>query len=202
LQEKQARIKNRPFTQNQGIIMYLSHAIKLTMIGLLFLTGTACTKLNTKVGGILDFDSDLLISFFVDADVNPDDNKISSPLIIRMYELKSPKIFKKTNFIDIYEKDTEVLGADLVAKQKLKPIQPGENRKVSFVLNKETEYVGLFAEFLKYKNAEFKLIIPIAKTNVFSSSANIQLSGNKLILMVDQAPAMKSFDESTELEEE
>lgn len=182
--------------------MYLSHAIKLIMMGLLLLAGTACTTLNTKVGGMLDFDSDLLISFFVDADVNPDDNKISSPLIIRMYELKSPKIFKKTNFIDLYEKDTEVLGADLMAKQRLKPIQPGENQKVSFVLNKETEYVGLFAEFLKYKNAEYKLIIPIAKTNVFSSSADIRLSGNKLILMVDQALMVENFDESTESEEE
>jgi len=178
--------------------MYLSHTIKLTIIGLVFLSGTACTALNTKVGGILNLDSDLLIAFFVDADVNPDDNKIPSPLIIRMYELKSPNIFKKANFIDIYEKDTEVLGADLVAKQQLKPIQPGENRKVSFVLNKETKYVGFFAEFLQYKNAEYKLIIPIAQTNVFSSSADIRLSGNKLILMVDQAPDMENVDESDE----
>ncbi|NOY73135.1 MAG: type VI secretion system lipoprotein TssJ [Gammaproteobacteria bacterium] len=176
--------------------MYSSHTIRLTMIGLVLLAGTACTALNTKVGGMLDLDSDLLITFSVDADVNPDDNKISSPLIIRMYELKSPNIFKKANFIDIYEEDAEVLGADLVAKQQLKPIQPGENRKVSFVLNKETEYVGFFAEFLQYKNAEYKLIIPIAQTNVFSSSADIKLSSNKLILMIDQAPDAENFDDS------
>jgi len=165
--------------------MYLSRTVKLMLTGFVLLAGTACTTLNTKVGGILDLDSDLLVSFLVDADVNPDDNGIPSPLIIRMYELKSPRIFKKANFIDIYEKDEDVLGADLVARQRLKHIQPGENRKVSFVLNKETKYVGFFAEFLKYKDAEYKVIIPIAQTNVFSSSANIRLSGNQLILIND-----------------
>jgi len=178
--------------------MYLSQTIKLMMTGLVLFAGTACTALNTKVGEMLELDSDLLIEFFVDADVNPDDNKIPSPLIIRMYELKSPNIFKKANFIDIYEKDSDVLGADLVASQQLKPMQPGENRKVSFVLNKETEYVGFFAEFLQYKNAEYKLIVPIAQTNVFSSLADIRLSGNKLILMTDPTVDTENFDESEE----
>lgn len=176
--------------------MYSSRIIKLVVMVLVLLAGTACTQLNTKVGGMLDLDSDLLISFFVEADVNPDDNKISSPLIIRMYELKSSKIFKKANFIDIYEKDEEVLGADLVAKQTLKHIQPGENEKVSFVLNEETEYVGLFAEFLKYKDAKYKVVIPIAQTNVFSSAANVRLFGNQLILVSDRND--KSIQEDTD----
>jgi len=182
--------------------MYLSRTIKLMLTGFVFLAGSACTTLNTKVGGILDLDSDFLVSFYVDADVNPDDNKIPSPLIIRMYELKSPRIFKKANFIDIYEKDAEVLGTDLVVKQKLKPIQPGENRKVSFVLNKETEYVGFFAEFLKYKNAEYKVVIPIAKTNVFSSSADIRISGNQLILVTDTNDETIDTDDADESDDQ
>ncbi len=182
--------------------MYLSRTLKLILMGFILSIGTACTTLNTKVGGALDLDTDLLVSLFVDADVNPDDNKIPSPLIIRMYELKSPKIFKKSNFIDIYEKDTEVLGADLVAKQKLKPIQPGETRKVSFVLNEETEYVGLFAEFLQYKNANYKVIIPIAKTNVFSSTADIRLSGNQLTLVTDTNDETIHTEDSEESEDQ
>jgi type VI secretion system protein VasD len=165
--------------------MYLSRIVKVMTVVFVLFAGTACTTLNTKVGGMLDLDSDLLISFFVDADLNPDDNNIPSPLIIRMYELKSPKIFRKANFIDIYEKDEEVLGADLVVKQTLKHIQPGEKREVRFVLSNETEYVGLFAEFLRYKDAKYKVIIPIAQTNVFSSTANIRLFENQLILVGD-----------------
>lgn len=163
--------------------MLYSHAIKIMMVGTVILATFACTTMNTKVGGMLNLDTDLKVSFYAESDINPDDNKRPSPLIIRMYELKSPHLFKKSNFIDIYEKDAEILGADMVLKKKLKHIQPGENRETSFVLNEETKFVGIFAEFLKYKNAKYKLVIPVAQTNVFSSTANIRLSNNKLILV-------------------
>lgn len=159
---------------------------KITALVSMFFAGTACTTINTKVGGMLDLDTDLKISFLVDADVNPDDNKIPSPLVVRMYELKTPNLFKKANFIDIYERDEEVLGADMISIQKLKYLQPGETRETSFVLKEETKYVGLFAEFLKYKDAKYKLIIPVAQTNVFSSSADIRLSNNKLIILNEE----------------
>ncbi len=166
--------------------MNLSRIVSLLVIFFLIFYSTACTKLNTKVGGMLDLDSDLRVSFLVEADVNPDDTEVPSPLIVRMYELKSPKTFQKANFIDLYEKDDEVLGVDLVGRQTLKHMQPGENRTSHFVLNKETEYVGLFAEFLKYKEAKYKVVIPIAKTNVFSSTAKVRLFENQLILVSER----------------
>jgi len=176
--------------------MCLLKISKIMIMGLVLLVATACTALNTKVGGMLDLDTDLKISFLVDADVNPDDNKIPSPLVIRMYELKTPNLFKKANFIDLYEKDEEVLGADMVSKEKLKYMQPGETRETSFVLKEETKYVGLFAEFLQYKDAKYKLIIPVAQTNVFSSSAAIRLSNNKLILLSKEVSYMDAASES------
>ncbi len=140
----------------------------------------ACTSLNTKVGGVLRLDTDLKLTFKADADINPDDKKRPSPLFLKMYELKSTKQFEKANFIDLFERDSEVLGADLVAKQTLKRLRPGDGRADNFVLKPETRYVGLFAEFLQYKDAKFKILIPIAPTNVFASSAVIQITGNTI----------------------
>lgn len=140
----------------------------------------ACTSLNTKVGGVLKLDTDLKLTFKADADINPDDKKRPSPLFLRMYELKSTKQFEKANFIDLFERDSEVLGADLVAKQTLKRLRPGDDRTDSFVLKPETRYVGLFAEVLQYKDAKFKILVPIAPTNVFASSAVVHISGNTI----------------------
>jgi len=140
----------------------------------------ACTSLNTKVGGVFKLDTDLKLTFKADADINPDDKKRPSPLFLRMYELKSTKQFEKANFIDLFERDSEILGADLVAKQTLKRLRPGDDRVDSFVLKPETRYVGLFAEVLQYKDAKFKILIPIAPTNVFASSAVIYISGNTI----------------------
>ncbi len=163
--------------------MSLPFIARFMLVGLALLFSISCTTINTKVGGLLNLDTDLKLDFFVAADVNLDDNKIPSPLIIRMYELKSPDLFMKANFIDLFERDAEVLGADMVAKEQLKYMRPGETREVNFVLTEGTGYVGLFAEFLRYKDAKYKLVIPIAQTNVIRSSAEIKLSGNSLTLI-------------------
>lgn len=141
---------------------------------------SACTSLNTKVGGVFKLDTDLHLTFKTDADINPDDKKRPSPLFLRMYELKATKQFDKANFIDLFERDSEVLGADLVGKQTLKRLKPGDERTDKFVLKPETRFVALFAEYLQYKDAKFKIVIPIAPTNVFASSGTVYLYGNTL----------------------
>jgi len=146
-----------------------------------FLLGiSACTAINSGVGGYLGLDTDLKLTFRVDADVNPDERNKPSPLFIRLYELKSTKMFNNADFIDIYERDKEVLGADLIAKQKLKRLTPGESREDSFVLDKKTRYVALFAEFLQYRDAEYRVIIPVVPNNVVSTTATVQISGNSI----------------------
>ena len=152
----------------------------------IILTGVAfilssCSSINSSVGGFFNMDTDLEIIFKVDADVNPDDDKKSSPLFVRMYQLKSAKMFNRANFIDLYEKDKDVLGADMISKQKLRRIKPGESRVENFVLNKEARYIGLYAEFLQYKKSSFKLLIPVVPTNVVGTSEDVLIAGNKLV---------------------
>jgi type VI secretion system protein VasD len=142
---------------------------------------TACSSINSSVGGFFNMDTDLEIKFKVDADVNPDDDKKPSPLFVRMYQLKSKKMFKRANFIDLYEKDKDVLGADMISKQKLRRIKPGENRKEQFVLDKKTNFIGLYAEFLDFKKSSYKLIIPVVPTNVVGTSEEVLIAGNKII---------------------
>ncbi|VAW89034.1 hypothetical protein MNBD_GAMMA17-1819 [hydrothermal vent metagenome] len=181
-------IKQTFNTYHKGDTMRFVRIFKFTLMSLALLSSTACTTMNSKVGGVLSLDTDLKLTFIVSADANRDDDKVPSPLIIKMYELKSPDMFEKSNFIDIFERDSEILGADLIDKHRLKHLQPGEERMVRFVLDEKTKYVGLFAEFLMYKGAKYKLVIPIAQTNVFSSSAEIKISTNKMAI-IEREPA-------------
>jgi len=173
--------------------MRFSPLFKCALMSLALVISSACTTMNSKVGEALNLDTDLKLTFVVGADANPDDDKTPSPLIIKMYELKSPDMFEKANFIDIFEQDTDILGADLIDKHRLKHLQPGEERIERFVLDEKTQYVGLFAEFLMYKDAKYKLIIPIAQTNVFSSSANIRISANELTIFEREPPKTNTF---------
>lgn len=140
----------------------------------------SCNSLNSQVGGFFKLDTDLSLIFKVDADINPDDKKTPSPLFIRLYELKSTKMFEKANFLDIFEKDKEVLGADMLVKHRLKRLKPGEDGEFTIVLDKGTQYVGVFAEFLQYKNSTYKVIKPVVINNVFATSATIRVSGNEI----------------------
>lgn len=161
--------------------MKFSIFLKVIFLIVSYASLSACSSINTSVGGFFNMDTDLEIRFKVDADVNPDDDRKASPLFVRMYQLKSTKMFSRANFIDLYEKDKEVLGADMISKQILRRIKPGESRVENFVLNKDTNYIGLYAEFLQYKNASYKVLIPVVPTNVIGTSESVLIAGNKLI---------------------
>jgi len=143
---------------------------------------SSCSSLNGSVGSYFNMDTDLQVDFVVDADINPDELDNPSPLFIRMYELKTSKMIKKADFIDIYERDKKVLGADMIAVHKLKRFKPGESRTEHFVLNKKTHYVAFYAEFLKFKDSKYKVVVPVVAENVIQTTTKVRVSGNELIV--------------------
>lgn len=140
-----------------------------------------CQSDKSLVGGYFNLDTDLKMEFIVEAGINPDEQGVGSPLFLRMYQLKSTNMIDKADFIDLYEQDKKTLGADLVGEvQRLNRFKPGENRVEQFVLDQNTKFVALYAEFLDFKESKFKLVIPVVTNNVFKNSAVIRISGNEI----------------------
>lgn len=163
--------------------MKLKKLINLNFIILAGLILFGCASNKSVVGGYLDLDTDISIEFIVDADSNPDELGVGSPLFVRMYELKNSKMMQKADFIDLYEQDKKAIGADLIGEvHKLKRLKPGENRTELFVLDPKTQYIALYAEFLNFKDSKFKLVIPVVTNNVFKNTAVIRITGNEMLL--------------------
>ena len=160
--------------------MIFPRVIQAIVFASLSISLVSCQSLNSAVGTYFDMDTDLQIDFVVDADINPDELGKASPLFIRMYELKNSKMMKKADFIDIYERDKEALGADFVAVHKLKRFKPGESRIEHFVLDKKTDYVAFYAEFLEFKDSKYKLIVPVIANNVVRTTAVVRVAGNTI----------------------
>ncbi len=179
--------------------MKLNQIFSLAFIATFLSVLTACQAVNSSVGGYFDLDTDVQIELLVDADINPDEQGLASPLFIRLYELSSNKMMRRADFIEIYERDKEVLGADIIAVHKLKRLKPGENRTEHFVLDKKTNYVALYAEFLEFKESKYKLIIPVVANNVFRDSVVIRVSGNELIFDEEIA---EEIDDGSSLKED
>jgi len=149
--------------------------------GLMFVLA-GCARVNSGVGGMFDFDTDLKVIFEVKDNINPDEKHTPSPVYIRFYELKSDKRFNRAKFLELFERDEELLGDELITKQELKRIAPKEPREERFVVDKETRYVALFAEFFQYKNSKYKVIFPVTSNNVIENTVRIELSDTNLLL--------------------
>ncbi|NNE62593.1 MAG: type VI secretion system lipoprotein TssJ [Gammaproteobacteria bacterium] len=164
--------------------MRLNQSVKPLILAMACLWLVACASGNKSVvGGYFGLDTDVSIEFLVEADSNPDELGIGSPLFVRMYELKNAKMMQKADFIDLYEQDEKTIGADLVGDvHRLKRFKPGEDRVEKFVLGGETKYIALYAEFLQFKDSKFKLVIPVVANNVFINTAVIRISGNQMLL--------------------
>ena len=59
-----------------------------------------------------------MVQFEASGDLNPNAEGRASPLVVRIYELKSFSIFKNADFMSLYEKDDQVLGRELVNKEE------------------------------------------------------------------------------------
>lgn len=153
----------------------------LSLIAILSLC--ACSSSKNRVGGVLNLDTDLKLSFHAGDDINPDQNNRASPVIIRLYELSSTSVFDKADFVDLYERDAELLRNGLIAKQTFQPMVPGERREERLVLNPGTTHVALYAEFSRYQGSSYKLLVPVTQNNVFRTAVAVQISGNHIALI-------------------
>ena len=164
----------------------LLRIVKFKVCLLIFLVSfvlAGCTSMNHQVGEMLNLDTDLKLEFVVDEQINPDEQNTSSPVFVRFYELTSSSAFSQADFIDLYERDEEVLGDTFISKQELKRLVPNTFRKETFVLSKETRFVGLFAEFYDYDDAQSKVVFEVTSSNVIRNSVGVQISGNKMMLV-------------------
>jgi type VI secretion system protein VasD len=68
------------------------------------------------------------------------------PVVVRLYELKSPGSFATADFFRLYDHESEVLGADLIARHEV-TLAPGQSLPIERPLNAEAGYLGVIAAF-------------------------------------------------------
>lgn len=159
-------------------VVWLKWLLVISIVG-----AAGCTSVNSKVGSTFGLDSDLRMEILVDENVNPDEQQQPSPVFVRFYELKATNAFESADFIDLYERDEEVLGDTFIAKQELKRLVPSTLVEQDFVLDKETRFVALFAEFYHYENAQAKVFFEVTGSNLIDDSIGVKLSGNRIRLV-------------------
>lgn len=123
-------------------------------------------------------------SIVASSTVNPDRTGRPSPVVLKVFELKSLAAFDKFDFFSLFERDKETLGSELAAREDF-TLQPGERKEFARKVNAETRYVGVIAAFRDIERATWRASfqLPANKTTPFV----ILLDGIKAsIVAVDQ----------------
>ncbi len=111
------------------------------------------------------------VSLAVARNANPDARGRASPVVARLFELKSLASFESADFVSLFERDKEALGNDLVAKEEM-VLQPGENRQFTRELNAETRFVAVVAGYRDIERARWRawLAAPLHETTPITIS--------------------------------
>lgn len=80
------------------------------------------------------------------ATLNPDGSGRASPLVVRVYALRSLAEFEKADFFSLYEKDEQILAADLVKREEL-VLKPGETITQPREFSPDVQFVAVMAAF-------------------------------------------------------
>jgi type VI secretion system protein VasD len=104
--------------------------------------------------------SGLQVVIEADDTINLNEQRDPSPIVLRFYELKSPTVFNQATFFELFDKDSERLGADLVSKREFE-VKPQDKLDFTRETPIETKHLGVIAGFREINSAQWRDIVDI-----------------------------------------
>jgi len=89
--------------------------------------------------------------------VNPDDKGRASPVLVRVYELKTESSFKNADYFSLDKNDKTLLTQDLLVRDEF-VLRPGESRDIERKLNPDTKVIGLLVGYRDLGKATWRSI--------------------------------------------
>jgi type VI secretion system protein VasD len=132
------------------------------------------------------------------ANVNPDHTGRPSPVIVKIYEMRSDLAFSQSDFYPLFESPVQVLGAELLAADEM-VLLPGEARRITYDPVKETRFLGVLAGFRQMERAKWKIVTPVdsEKPNTVGielRDVTVELIPRGEVSGWDPAVAVKNFN--------
>jgi len=113
------------------------------------------------------------------ADTNPDANGRPSPVVVRVYQLKTDAAFKGAEFFALYDDDQKVLGQELISRDEF-VLAPSEKKTIDVAVSRDTRFVGALAAFRDIRNAQWRGLVVAPQR----SSLNLAVERARIVLSV------------------
>lgn len=95
------------------------------------------------------------ITITASGDVNPDGTGSGAPVAVRVYQLTSTAAFQQADFFELYQREQEILGADLAGRDEVL-VTPGGTQQLRKELRPGVNYIGVVAAFRDIQNANWR----------------------------------------------
>ena len=94
------------------------------------------------------------------AQVNPNAQQRPSPVMVRVFDLKSALAFEAADFVSLFNSERDALGADLVEREEF-VLQPGESHRLQRPLKPEVKTLGIAVAFRDLERATWRVVVPV-----------------------------------------
>jgi len=91
------------------------------------------------------------------ADINPNAEGRPSPVVVRIYRLKSAVAFTAADFFSLFEKDKKILGDDYLGKKEI-VMEPNGQQTIFFEPDEDVKTLGVFVAYRSYEECPRDLI--------------------------------------------
>ena len=110
--------------------------------------------------------------------LNPDINGRASPVVVTVYQLKTPFAFQQASYDALASNSGKILGSDLLDMDTFE-IRPSTNKELSVTLTPNTEYLGIIAAYRNINQAvSWHKAVKVSP----GSSINIDLESQSMIV--------------------
>jgi type VI secretion system protein VasD len=121
------------------------------------------------------------VTMIAAAVVNPDPSGRASPVVVRLYQLKSDVSFQNAEFFALFDDEKKVLAADLVARDEFE-LAPGERKSIELMLPPEVRFFGAIAAFRDIRNSTWRALVPVAKKGL----GKVKVTADKTGIRIEQ----------------
>ena len=97
------------------------------------------------------------LSISAKANVNPDEKGRASPVLVRVYELKTEAAFVNADYFLLDKSDTTALAQDLLARDEF-VLRPGETRNVERKLQEGARILGFLVGYRDLGKAQWRAV--------------------------------------------
>lgn len=116
------------------------------------------------------------------SDVNPDTSGRASPVVVRVYQLKSDSAFTGAGFFNLFDDERKVLGPDLIARDEYELV-PGERRTLEMAPPADMRFLGALAAYHDVRNSNWRALLPVPKNGL--GNARVEVVADKTTIRIE-----------------